>query len=70
MNYKNKIEIYLKTNQRQWFQATNESKDIIKRKPFPISTCEESMLSVVVFDSTQTQGSSKYFLFIIKEKRI
>ena len=47
-------------------------------KPSPISAWDESMLSVDVFDSTHTQGSSKYFLFtdiqkamsIAKEKNL
>lgn len=47
---------------------TDEIKEISRRKPSPISVCEESMLRVVVFDSTQTQGSSKYFLFATKGK--
>ena len=47
---------------------SHENKEIIRRKPSPISACEDSILRVVVFDSTQTQGSSKYFLFTEKEK--
>lgn len=41
---------------------THEKRAMIRIKPFPISACEESILRVVVFDSTQTQASSKYFL--------
>lgn len=48
--------------------GTDESKEMSRRKPSPISVCEESMPRVVVFDSTQTQGSSKYFLFTTKGK--
>lgn len=39
---------------------------MIKRNPIPISACEESMARVAVFDSTHTQGSSKYFLTTTK----
>lgn len=41
---------------------TYETREIISRNPVPISDCEDIMLRVVVFDSTQTQASSKYFL--------
>lgn len=41
---------------------THEKRAMIRIKPFPISACEESILRVVVFDTTQTQASSKYFL--------
>ena len=44
--------------------VTDDKREIIKRNPIPISACEDSMLSIVEFDSTQTQGSSKYFLLI------
>ena len=47
------------------FQGIYESREIIRRKPIAISACDERMLRVVVFDSTHTQGSSKYFLIII-----
>lgn len=33
-----------------------------------ISACDERMLRVVVFDSTHTQGSSKYFLITITKQ--
>jgi len=33
-----------------------------------ISACDDKMLRVVVFDSTHTQGSSKYFLITITEQ--
>lgn len=33
-----------------------------------ISACDDRMLRVVVFDSTHTQGSSKYFLITITEQ--
>ena len=33
-----------------------------------ISACDERMLRVVVFDSTHTQGSSKYFLKTITKQ--
>lgn len=53
---------------RKWGKEleTDENKEMISRKPSPISAFEESMLRVVVFDSTQTQGSSKYFLIDTK----
>lgn len=38
------------------------------RNPSPISACDVRILRVVLFDSTQTQGSSKYFLF--KQKKL
>ena len=44
-------------------RETDEKIEMIRRKPSPISACDESMFRVVTFDSTQTQGSSKYFLF-------
>lgn len=43
--------------------CTHESSEMIRTKPIPISACEDSMLRVVVLDSTHKQGSSKYFLF-------
>lgn len=46
---------------------TDESKEMIRMKPSPISACEDRMLRVVEFDSTHTQGSSKYFLQQIRE---
>lgn len=46
---------------------TDEIKEMIRMKPSPISACEDRMLRVVEFDSTHTQGSSKYFLQQIKE---
>lgn len=33
-----------------------------------ISACDERMLRVVVFDSTHTQGSSKYFLITVTKQ--
>lgn len=48
--------------QEQRTLATYDNKERIRRKPSPISACEESMLRVVELDSTHTQASSKYFL--------
>jgi len=42
---------------------TYENNETISRNPSPISACDVSILRVELFDSTQTQGSSKYFLF-------
>jgi len=42
---------------------TDENNEMISRNPSPISACDVSILRVVLFDSTQTQGSSKYFLY-------
>jgi hypothetical protein len=42
---------------------TYENSERTSRNPSPISACDVSILRVVLFDSTQTQGSSKYFLF-------
>lgn len=52
----------LEVEKRQKGLKTDESKEMIKMKPSPISACEDRMLRVVEFDSTHTQGSSKYFL--------
>ena len=41
---------------------TYDNREIIRRKPSPISACEVSMLRVVELDSTHTHASSKYFL--------
>lgn len=41
---------------------TNDKREIISRNPVPMADCEDIMLRVVVFESTQTQASSKYFL--------
>lgn len=62
--------LWLKKQHTKWFQSTHENNDIIRRKPSPISVCEDSMLRVVVFDSTQTQSSSKYFLFTMTKENI
>lgn len=43
-------------------QRTDEKREIIKRNPSPISACEDSILSVLAFDSTHTHASSKYLL--------
>lgn len=48
---------------REVSKSTNEKRDTISRSPSPISACAERMLRVVVFDSTQMQASSKYFLY-------
>lgn len=49
-------------NRRKMSWITNENRERTRRNPSPISACEERMLSIVVFDSTHTHGSSKYFL--------
>lgn len=50
-------------------RKTDENSEMISKNPSPISACEVSMLRVVLFDSTQTQGSSKYFLLSEKETK-
>jgi len=51
---------------------TDENNEMINRNPSPISACDVSIWRVELFDSTQTQASSKYFLFnqIGREKYI
>lgn len=54
------------SNDGSWierFTDTHDNKEMIRRKPSPTSACEDNMLRVVPLDSTQTQSSSKYFLF-------
>lgn len=41
---------------------TDDNREITSRNPVPMADCEDIMLRVVVFESTQTQASSKYFL--------
>ena len=43
-------------------KCTHEKSEMIMRNPRVISAFEQSRLSVVLFVSTQRQGSSKYFL--------
>ena len=47
---------------------TDDNRERIRTNPTPIAACEERMLSKVVFDSTHTHGSSKYFLSTNPEK--
>lgn len=53
-----------KTETTEWCRLTDENRDMIRRKPIPISAFELRIFNVVPFASTHKQGSSMYFLCI------